>query len=88
MRSSPRAQRAGEELAMVSGRRPGGEALSPAELRVAQLAAAGRFNREIAEELVISERTVESHLSAVYRKLGIRSRRDLGSARVAPAGSD
>ncbi len=52
-------------------------ALSPAELRIAELVSAGHNNPEIAELLFISRRTVESHLSHVYTKLGIRSRVDL-----------
>ncbi len=48
--------------------------LTPAERRVAELAASGMTNREIAASLVLSTRTVESTLSAVYRKLGTKSR--------------
>jgi DNA-binding NarL/FixJ family response regulator len=44
---------------------------------VAALVAQGRTNREVAAELVLSEKTVESHLSHVYRKLGLRSRSEL-----------
>lgn len=44
------------------------------------MAAQGMTDREIADALVVSVRTVESHLAAVYRKLGIRSRRDLAGA--------
>jgi DNA-binding NarL/FixJ family response regulator len=50
---------------------------------VAELAADGRSNREIAAELFVSERTVEANLTRVYRKLGIRSRTQL--ARHMPA---
>jgi len=46
--------------------------------RVAELAAAGRSNKEIAAELFMGLSTVEAHLSRVYRKLGIRSRASLG----------
>jgi DNA-binding CsgD family transcriptional regulator len=55
----------------------GVEALTGSERRVAELAAAGRTNREIAQLLFVTERTVEVHLTSAYRKLGIRSRRDL-----------
>jgi DNA-binding NarL/FixJ family response regulator len=47
---------------------------------VAELAAMGHSNREIADRLVLSVRTVESHLASAYRKLGIRSRVQLASA--------
>jgi DNA-binding CsgD family transcriptional regulator len=51
--------------------------LTGAEGRVAVAAAAGRTNREIAEDLFISVRTVESHLSSAYRKLGVQTRTQL-----------
>jgi DNA-binding CsgD family transcriptional regulator len=53
--------------------------LTPTELRVAQLAAAGSRNKEIAGALFVSVKSVEAHLSRVYAKLGIRSRVDLAS---------
>jgi DNA-binding CsgD family transcriptional regulator len=53
------------------------DALSPAELRVATVAARGRTNREIATELYVSTKTVDYHLQATYRKLGLRSRTEL-----------
>ena len=56
--------------------------LTETERRVAELAAQGRTNKEIAAELFMGVSTVEAHLSHVYRKLGIRSRTELG-ARVA-----
>jgi DNA-binding NarL/FixJ family response regulator len=46
-------------------------------LRVANLVAEGRTNREVAAALVVTERTVETHLSHIYRKLGVRSRTEL-----------
>jgi DNA-binding CsgD family transcriptional regulator len=58
----------------------GAEALTASERRVAQMAAAGRSNREIAAALFVTVRTVENHLAHAYRKLGIGSRRDLPSA--------
>lgn len=67
-----------------SGRRGYGEALSPREAEVAALAAAGRTNGEISQQLFISVNTVEKHLSAVLRKSGVRSRTEL-SARWAEA---
>jgi DNA-binding CsgD family transcriptional regulator len=58
----------------------GVESLTPSERRVATLAADGRSNREIAQTLFVTPKTVEVHLSNVYRKLAIRSRRELTSA--------
>jgi DNA-binding CsgD family transcriptional regulator len=53
---------------------------------VAELAAAGKTNREIAESLFITQKTVETHLGHVYDKLGVRSRRKLpGSLGAEPA---
>ena len=51
--------------------------LTPAEQRVADLVVGGRTNNEIAAELFMGQRTVEAHLSRVYRKLGVRSRTEL-----------
>jgi DNA-binding CsgD family transcriptional regulator len=79
------ADRALEELA-ATGAKPrrvmlsGVESLTPSELRVARLAAAGMGNREIAQELFVSVKTVETHLGSAYRKLDISSRQDLPEA--------
>ena len=62
------------------GRRRYGMQLSPREEEVVRLAAAGRSNREIAAELVLSLRTVEGHVARAMRKLGVRSRRELAEA--------
>jgi DNA-binding CsgD family transcriptional regulator len=51
--------------------------ITAAEARVAELVAAGRSNREVAGELFMSPKTVEAHLSRIYRKLGVRSRAEL-----------
>jgi DNA-binding CsgD family transcriptional regulator len=51
--------------------------ITTAEARVAELVAAGRTNREVAGELFMSPKTVEAHLSRIYRKLGVRSRAEL-----------
>jgi DNA-binding CsgD family transcriptional regulator len=53
--------------------------LSEAELRVAELAAHGRTNRQISETLYITVSTVEQHLTRVYRKLGVPGRSALAS---------
>jgi DNA-binding CsgD family transcriptional regulator/tetratricopeptide (TPR) repeat protein len=58
----------------------GPRALTPSERRIAELAAGGLTNRDIAQQLFVTPKTVEVHLSAVYRKLGIASRRGLPSA--------
>jgi DNA-binding CsgD family transcriptional regulator len=70
------------------GRAGGGVgALSPREREVAGLVADGRTNREIAARLFLSEKTIETVLSRVFRKLGVRSRAEV-AARVAAAGQD
>ncbi len=61
-------------------------ALSERERQVAAAAATGKTNREIAADLFVSHRTVELHLAAVFRKLGIRRRTEL--ARVLGAAGD
>jgi DNA-binding CsgD family transcriptional regulator len=71
--------RATEELSRVGVRRRAPEALTETEERVARLAATGKTNREVAQALFISPKTVEANLARVYRKLGIRSRAELGA---------
>jgi DNA-binding NarL/FixJ family response regulator len=56
------------------------DSLTASERRVAELAAEGRTNKEIAQALFVTLKTVELHLSHAYRKLGIRSRRELRAA--------
>jgi DNA-binding CsgD family transcriptional regulator len=70
-------ERGRAELRRLGGRLPSDGGLTPSERRVAALVARGHTNREVAAELVLSEKTVESHLSQVYRKLGVRSRSEL-----------
>ena len=74
--SSRWAETARAELGRIAGR-AAGEGLTPAELRVAELVARGSTNREVAAALFLAERTVETHLSHVYAKLGVRSRTEL-----------
>jgi DNA-binding CsgD family transcriptional regulator/tetratricopeptide (TPR) repeat protein len=73
------AQRARKELDRVGIRRPSGDDLTASERRVAELAATGMKNHEVAAALFISAKTVEANLARVYRKLGITSRAELGS---------
>jgi DNA-binding CsgD family transcriptional regulator len=86
--AGPLAERARAEL-HATGARPrrealaGSGALTASEKRVAGLAADGRTNREIAQELFVTPKTVEVHLSSAYRKLGIRGRRELMGALAA-----
>jgi DNA-binding CsgD family transcriptional regulator len=58
--------------------------LTPAEQRVAELAASGMSNRDIAAKLFISVKTVEANLTQIYRKLGVRSRAALGRSLAPP----
>lgn len=71
------AERAREELARIGGRAPSGGALSASERRVAELAARGESNKEIAATLTVSVHTVERHLSHAFAKLGITRRGQL-----------
>jgi DNA-binding CsgD family transcriptional regulator len=67
-----------EELSRVGARRPAGAGeLTATELRVAELAAQGMANKQIAASLVVTVNTVEFHLRNTYAKLGIRSRSQL-----------
>ncbi|MFD5541483.1 LuxR C-terminal-related transcriptional regulator, partial [Streptomyces sp. NPDC127079] len=61
-------------------RRTGAASLTGSERRIAELAAEGRTNVEIAALLHLARRTVETHLTHTYRKLGIRRRTDLRPA--------
>ena len=86
------AERANEEIA-ATGARPrkvlqtGLDALTASERRVAQLAADGMSNKEIAQTLFVTIKTVEVHLSHAYRKLEISSRAQLDKALLTPAPS-
>jgi DNA-binding CsgD family transcriptional regulator len=87
------AERAGIELRAAGDRssspdEAGVQPLTVSERRVAELAAAGHSNPEIAQSLFVTRKTVETHLGHVYRKLGISGRGELGGALAdqAPAG--
>jgi DNA-binding CsgD family transcriptional regulator len=86
------AERAYEEIAATGARprkvfRTGLDALTASERRVAQLAADGMSNKEIAQTLFVTMKTVEVHLSSVYRKLEISSRAQLDKDLLTPAPS-
>jgi DNA-binding CsgD family transcriptional regulator len=99
--AEPLVQQAHTELAAAGARprrpmRSGADALPPSERRVAQMAASGLTNRDIAQALVVTPKTVEWHLGQTYRKLNVSSRRqlpcimsqpnaDVGSPRVSQA---
>lgn len=88
--AAPLAHAAARRL-RVAGGRPGranqaADPLTPAERRVAVLAADGARNRDIADKLFLSPKTVETHLRAAYRKLGIGSRAELPEALAALGG--
>ena len=78
--AAPYVERCDDAIALV-GAEPAGTnavaALTASERAVAELVAAGKSNREVAEELVVSVRTVESHLGRIYAKLGVTSRSQL-----------
>ena len=82
--------RAEEEIARIGGRASPIHELTATERCVAERAAAGETNREIAEAEFISVKTVESNLSRAYRKLGISSRPELrrvwGTANISVRG--
>ena len=77
------ARQAAAELARVNLRPAAAGTLTETERRVAELAAAGLTNRDVAQQLFLAVKTVEANLARVYRKLGITSRAELG-ARMGP----
>jgi DNA-binding CsgD family transcriptional regulator len=83
--AAPLAEAARDEL-RATGARPrraaftGADSLTPAELRVARLAAQGLSNAQIAQDLFVTLKTVQTHLARTYRKLDITSRRELERA--------
>jgi DNA-binding CsgD family transcriptional regulator len=72
------ADRARAELARAKVAPAKALSLTPSERRVAELAASGMTNRDVAAALFISQKTVEANLARIYRKLGIKSRAELG----------
>jgi DNA-binding CsgD family transcriptional regulator len=70
-------EQARAEVERLGGRTSSGHDLTGAEERVARLVADGKTNREVAAALFVTERTVETHLSSIYRKLDLRSRSEL-----------
>ncbi|MGH3764151.1 MAG: helix-turn-helix transcriptional regulator [Pseudonocardiaceae bacterium] len=86
--ATPLVERARDE-AVAAGARPrrpwttGVHALTPSEFRVARLAAQPLSNRDIAQALFITTKTVSDHLSSAYRKLNISSRNQLGTTMAA-----
>ena len=79
----PWTERAASELAATGSSSPSGpraallDALTPQELQIARLVADGRNNAEVAVAMFLSRKTVETHLTRVYRKLSVRSRTEL-----------
>ena len=71
-------RRLGHRVRRASAETPSG--LTEREHEIALLVAAGRTNREIAEQLVLGTRTIEAHLRNVFGKLGVRSRVELTRA--------
>lgn len=84
--SPPWVQRARDELARIGLQHRGPTELTAGEFRIAELTAAGMTNREVAEAAFVSPKTVEANLARVYRKLGIRSRAELGAWMAARSG--
>jgi DNA-binding CsgD family transcriptional regulator len=76
------------DIARLPGRRPADtQALTTREREIAELAASGLTNREVAARLFVSPSTVEANLSKVYAKLGVRSRTELAGRLNRPAGT-
>jgi DNA-binding CsgD family transcriptional regulator len=82
----PWAQRARDEVARLGLRHRGSTELTETERRIAELAATGLTNRQVADAAFVSPKTVEANLARVYLKLGIRSRAELGARMAATSG--
>jgi DNA-binding CsgD family transcriptional regulator len=84
------ARRARDDLARAGGPAPPSSDLTPTEHRIAELVGEGKRNREVADALFISVKTVEANLSRIFHKLGVRSRTELTrrlAQRVSPDSS-
>jgi DNA-binding CsgD family transcriptional regulator len=79
------AEQARAELARIGGRTGSPTELTPSERRIAELVADGKTNKEVAAILVVADRTVESALTQIYRKLDVRSRTELARKLAARA---
>jgi DNA-binding CsgD family transcriptional regulator len=77
VRESPGANRPRKAALADDGGSTNADALTPREREVVQLVSAGNSNRQIAQQLVLSERTVESHVGNALAKLSLRSRSQL-----------
>src|SRR5207253_9317007 len=75
------AEKTWAELGRIGGRAPSTGGLTPTERRIADLVAEGKTNKEVASVLVVADRTVESALTQIYRKLDVRSRTELAHKR-------
>ena len=75
------AERARRELGRIGGRDAPRAELSATEAQIVELVVAGRSNKEVAQSLHLSPKTVEWNLSKIYRKLGVHSRTELAAAR-------
>ena len=78
------AEKASAEIARIPGRKASDGTLTATEFRVAELVAQGLSNKEVAARLFVSVRAVESNLTKVYSKLGLRSRSELAGRMQLP----
>jgi DNA-binding CsgD family transcriptional regulator len=85
--SPPWVERAQLEIERLGLRHRGQNELTESERRIAELAATGMTNRQVADAAFVSPKTVEANLARVYRKLGIRSRAELGVRMAADPGA-
>ena len=79
------AEKTRAELARIGGRAPSAGELTPSEQRIAEAVAAGNTNKEVAAKPMLSERTIESALTQIYRKLDIRSRTETADTALSRA---